>query len=136
MNIIKFENNDGGSLKIFIKDNGGTDFISNDNVREIYLLKDKNNILGYIAYNVISPEAEVLYLLIDKNNRNKGLGYKLLNESLDIMKNEGVSKCFLEVDIENYNAYHLYKKLGFIEISKRMKYYDNGNDSIVMEKEI
>ena len=66
MNIIKFENNDGGSLKIFIKDNGGTDFISNDNVREIYLLKDKNNILGYIAYNVISPEAEVLYLLIDK----------------------------------------------------------------------
>lgn len=136
MNIIKFENNDEDNLKIFIKDNGGTDFISNDNVRKIYLLKDKNNILGYIAYNVILPEAEVLYLLVDKNNRNKGLGFKLLNESLDIMKNEGVSKCFLEVDIENNSAYNLYKKLGFIEISKRMKYYDNGNDSIVMEKEI
>ncbi len=136
MRVQEFNLKEKESLRLWIKNNKGTDFISNDTVRKIFLLKDIDIIIGYIAFNVVSPEAEVLYLLIDEGYRNKGLGYRLLNETLNILKDNGVSKCFLEVDTDNLYAYKLYKKLDFKEISRRIKYYDNGHDSIVMEKEL
>ena len=57
------------------------------------------------------------------------------------MKNTGQGKSipgtssenvFLEVRTANFSAQALYKKMGFIPVAIRKKYYDDGEDAIVM----
>ena len=43
---------------------------------------------------------------------------------------------FLEVRSSNTPAINLYKKAGFTNLSVRKKYYDDGEDAVVMAKEL
>ncbi len=53
--------------------------------------------------------------------RRKGLAKKLILKSLEHAKSNNAKKCVLEVLEENYPAYNLYEKLGFIHFDTRMK---------------
>jgi cellulose biosynthesis protein BcsQ len=52
------------------------------------------------------------------------------------LKNQGIEKIFLEVRKSNIPAKSLYEKIGYKEISVRKKYYSDGEDAVVMAKEI
>lgn len=75
---------------------------------------------------------------------NKGLGNRLLKESINLLflekkyknRNEIEKQIILEVDENNYNAIKLYLKLGFEEISLRKNYYGLNNHGIVMKKKV
>lgn len=84
--------------------------------------------LGFLLYHEIDKEAEILTICTLPKYRKKGVARSLLSG----IKSK---KTFIDVDVENFAAMGLYKNAGFIEGRVRQKYYENGNDAIMMIKE-
>ena len=80
-------------------------------------------------------EYEILLIYVCKNFRKKGLGKELLNK---IEKNNiRLKKIYLEVSKNNSEGILFYKKMKFIEMNTRKKYFfiKNKNiDALVMVK--
>ncbi len=102
---------------------------------KIWLLKEKNQIVGYIILREIKPEVEILRIGIKKEFQHKGKGSYFLKELINFYKKRGIKRIFLEVRASNLPAYNFYKKMGFKEVYKRKEYYDK-EDAIVMVKEV
>ena len=82
-------------------------------------------------------ECEIYYIEILKEFRGKHFGYNLLRNFLKKLKNLNILYVFLEVRINNIIAINLYKKLNFLYIGTRKKYYYNPTeDAYLMKKDI
>lgn len=98
-----------------------------------YLIAKYNNeIVGYIGVEECYDELSLLKVGVKENFRNYGVGTKLLSYTIDLQKQKGLKKYFLEVNVNNIIAKNLYKKLGFKQVSIRKNYYKNGDDCLVM----
>ena len=88
---------------------------------------------------ISSEESHLLNIGIEKTSRGSGYGEKLLKKMITAAEVMGSKKIILEVRISNTVAYHLYKKLGFVEIGIRKKYYrlpEGREDAFVMSKNL
>ncbi len=72
---------------------------------------------------VIELEAEIITLVVDSNFRNKNIGTRLLDKTLENLRLKKVKKIFLEVSEKNIAALKIYKKFGFIKYGIRKNYY-------------
>ena len=63
-------------------------------------------------------------MAVHPSQQGKGIGYKLLDESISLLKNDPV-QIFLEVRESNTAAIGLYEKSGFHQIDLRKNYYPN-----------
>jgi len=59
------------------------------------------------------PGAERL-LAVNPRFQNRGIGYKLMEESIIWGRSHGANRSFLAVDKQNETAIRLYNKFGFI----------------------
>ena len=66
-------------------------------------------------------------------HQHQGYGEKLLYHVMD--KLDEYSSIFLEVRKSNFPAINLYLKFGFSELGIREKYYNDGEDAIIMKRE-
>ncbi len=73
---------------------------------------DDNHVFGYIDEN--TPEIGIAVL---QEYRGKGIGTRLMNETIQHAKNNGIKKLSLSVDPNNF-ALKLYQKLGFKKVSE------------------
>ena len=96
--------------------------------------KDNKKVLGYIGAYVIEGEMEILNFVVDKAHQRRGIGTLLFNELLKRYPN--TLSIILEVRENNEQGINFYKKNNFNVISKRKHYYKNGDDALVMMKEI
>ena len=93
------------------------------------------NLVGFLTFSKSIDFCELMDVLVDKNYRRQGIATMLINYLVDSVK--GVSpKIFLEVRATNDSAINLYQKHGFIKTSVRKKYYSDGEDAVIMEKEL
>ncbi len=95
-----------------------------------------NKIVGYIIYHIIIDEAEILNIVIDNNFKRQNLGKYLLEQTLEDISKQNVKKIFLEVGEKNIPAINLYLKCGFEQYNKRNNYYKNGENAILMKKQL
>ncbi len=96
--------------------------------------KTKKRILAVLLGRIAADEAEILKLSVAEFARNKGLGYQLLDFSVNYCSTRGVKNCFLELRESNEAARSLYEKLGFITAGTRRNYYDGPvEDAILMQ---
>ena len=96
----------------------------------INLIAMQGNIpVGYVSVSSVIDESEIRKIVVAKDFRQKGIGYTLMCEVLDRLKNNGTSTVFLEVRSNNLPAKKLYEKNGFIKIHERQKYYNDGADA-------
>ena len=93
------------------------------------ILKENNEIIGYLYYSDIYERAEINQFEINKIHRNCGKGNSLLNKMIEIVEKD----ISLEVKVDNYPAISLYEKNGFERKAIRKGYY-NGIDGILMER--
>lgn len=84
-----------------------------------YCIDDK--IVGTLVYEDIFDRFEVDYIVVDSQYRCQGIATKLLKSIINL-KPENIT---LEVREDNIPAINLYKKLGFVVVSKRERYYGN-----------
>ena len=90
----------------------------------------ENQQLSAVAiFSQIFETAELLYICIDVSKHNKGLGFKLLENSIYYLAQLQITEIFLEVDVNNHSAIKLYHKLKFRKISLRKNYYKKTDGS-------
>lgn len=108
--------------------------VLDDPFLECYGYYLENDLVSFISFSIQYDRAELNYIWTSDNFRNKGYASELLNFMVE--KCLGLTNITLEVDVNNKNAINLYKKYGFIDVSTRKKYYSNGNDALLMMKEM
>ncbi|MDH0563887.1 ribosomal protein S18-alanine N-acetyltransferase [Acinetobacter courvalinii] len=87
-----------------------------------------NQVVGFCILQPVLDEANLLLMAIHPSQQGKGLGYKLLDQSIQQLKNNPI-QIFLEVRESNTAAIRLYEKTGFHQIDVRKNYYPNPDGS-------
>lgn len=90
---------------------------------------------GFIHIQVIYEAIDIINIVVDKDKRNQGIGNELLNYVLNVYKGNNYY-IILEVDEKNSLAIKLYEKNGFSVIDKRLNYYKNGNNALIMKRDV
>jgi ribosomal-protein-alanine N-acetyltransferase len=81
------------------------------------------HISGFIVGRGFLDEGEILNLAVRPQLRRNGSGTVLVQALLEAFWQEHMQRVFLEVRESNVAAIELYKHMGFQEIGKRTKYY-------------
>lgn len=97
---------------------------------------EDGEILGYGGLTVGVEEAEIDNIGVAEFYRGGGIGRHLLGMLVKYAKDRKLSKLFLEVRVSNTAALLLYLRAGFKGLYARPRYYPDGEDAIVMVKEL
>ena len=101
------------------------------------ICKNNSEIIGFIIFSPINPEAHILSISVIKKIQSKGVGTLLLRSMLDQCKAMNYKKIFLEVRTSNLQDINFYQKFGFINDAIRDNYYtDNSEDALLMSLSI
>ena len=92
------------------------------------VIEEDGKVIGFCILQPVLDEANLLLMAVDPDFQGKGYGYKLLEESINLLKNSPV-QIFLEVRESNVAAIALYEKAGFHQIDLRKNYYPNPDGS-------
>ncbi len=93
--------------------------------------EEDGDVVGYIGL-WLTDIGTILNLAVSKEYRNKSIGSKLIEETINVFSNNGINQISLDVRISNDIAINLYKKYKFKQVLIRKKYYDNNEDAILM----
>lgn len=102
---------EGGAVRVTVSDEGGVN--------------------GFAVWSLVLDEAEIQYIAVAPECRRRGVATRLIDEIA-----ARASVIFLEVREGNAAARALYKKRGFAETGVRRAYYSDGENAVVMRKEI
>lgn len=91
---------------------------------------------GFLVAWRVADELEVLFVATDPASRRRGVGRALLGRALDEARGEGLARVLLEVAAGNAAARALYAAFGFRELGVRRGYYADGDDAVMMGREV
>lgn len=100
------------------------------------LLEEEGVITAYGAVSVAADEAEIPLICTAEMYRRCGRGKLVLARLEEEAKKRGAKRMFLEVRVSNSSAILMYLKDGFQGIYARPRYYKDGEDALVMKKEL
>lgn len=90
-------------------------------------------VVGYLGSTVILDEAHITTFGVRPDQRRRRVGERLLVTLLNEAVRRGVRRITLEVRESNEAAQALYRRYGFVALSRRRAYYrDNDEDALVM----
>jgi ribosomal-protein-alanine N-acetyltransferase len=92
-------------------------------------------VCGLIIFRIMADEAEILNLAVDSNSRRRGIGSRLISESITACKAAGVKSIYLEVRYSNEAARSFYSRMGFMGAGQRRQYYRQPiEDALVLRR--
>lgn len=100
------------------------------------LLEEEGVITSYGGISTVEDEGELQLIATAEMYRRCGRGQKILTLLIEEAARRGVKRIFLEVRVSNAEAQTLYLKNGFRGIYARTRYYPDGEDAVVMKKEL
>lgn len=104
-----------------------------DNKLARYLVAlDGDEVVGYIGAWAVLDEVHITTFAVDPTRRNQRIGRRLLAALLRNAIDEGGRWTVLEVRESNASAIHLYESFGFRQVGMRKKYYENGENALVL----
>ncbi|KON28425.1 hypothetical protein AC481_01620 [miscellaneous Crenarchaeota group archaeon SMTZ-80] len=112
--------------KCFIRD------IEDKNISHLFIVEHNGEIIGYIICWYYANEIHIGNVAVAPRYQKRGVGKYLLQKIFRQFPEYDLS--FLEVRENNQAAISLYKQFGFKQIYKRMKYYSNKENALVMVK--
>jgi len=96
-------------------------------------LDQDGRLVGYICPLLVVDEGHILNVAVNPAQRGKGIGRLLVEKVLAECRDGGAEFVSLEVRPSNVDAIALYKGVGFVECGRRKRYYENGEDALLME---
>ena len=96
------------------------------------ICKHDSEIIGFIIFSPINPEAHILSISVTKKIQSKGVGSLLLQSMLDQCAAMNYKKIFLEVRTSNLQAINFYQKFGFSKDAIRDSYYTNNSEDALL----
>ncbi len=100
------------------------------------LLEEDGAVTAYGGVNYVEEEGELELIATAEMYRRCGRGKKVLDDLIAEAKKRGVKRLFLEVRVSNTPALLFYLANGFNGLYARSRYYENGEDALVMTKEL
>lgn len=94
--------------------------------------KNREEIIGFICFRILEEESELLNIGVHPKERLKGIGKRLMKFYLDYCIERGVKRFFLEVNVNNFSAFHLYQTFHYQIIGTRKKFYSGEVDALLM----
>ncbi len=96
----------------------------------------EGRISGYLMAWHVADEIHITNLAVLPEERRRGIAVALIRHSLKEAAATGAIWCQLEVRISNAPAKELYGRLGFKPFGIRKGYYRDGEDALVMGKDL
>jgi [ribosomal protein S18]-alanine N-acetyltransferase len=94
---------------------------------------DRDGIVaGFLIGRSAADEFEILNMAVSGAHRRHGIGSKLLESALEVSRQTGISRVYLEVRASNEPAIALYKRHGFTEYGRRSRYYANPVEDAIL----
>lgn len=100
------------------------------------LLEEEGTITAYGGISVVEDEAELQLIATPEMYRRCGRAKKILDDLTSEARRRGAERMFLEVRVSNTAALMMYLGYGFVGVYARTRYYPDGEDAIVMKKEL
>lgn len=98
------------------------------------MLRD-GRVIAYGGMWIMLDEAHITNIAVHPEYRGFGCGSHLLEDMIEVARENGIKSMTLEVRVNNEAALALYKKYGFTDVAIRKGYYqDTGEDAIIMWK--
>ena len=97
---------------------------------------DPSPLAGFLTSWLVTDEMHITNVAVSPEQRGKGVAKTFLEHVLAEIVSAGGKWCQLEVRAGNTAAKGLYLKLGFQNLGVRRGYYGDGEDAIVMGKEL
>jgi len=95
-----------------------------------------SKVVGMAVAWLILDEVHIATIAVLPEFRRMRIGQKLLSALLEDAASAGAKAAFLEVRDSNIAARRMYRKYGFLDVSRRPHYYsDNQEDAILMNLE-
>lgn len=101
-----------------------------------FVLEIDDKVSGYIGVWIDEDHSEIINFYVDKEYQNLGFGSMMLEFVIELCTMSKVPNISLEVRESNLKAISLYNKYGFEYSHKRKEYYKNGEDALVLIKEL
>ena len=91
-----------------------------------YVIKNRDKVVGYCIYYLkptfsfkgFEKQSVIYSIATDRNFRGMGFAERLLENSIEEMKLNGISSILLYVNVNNFPAIRLYEKTGFRAIKE------------------
>ncbi len=97
-----------------------------------YVVADDGDVLGYAGLWLLAPDADVQTLAVTASAQGRGLGAQLLAHLIGHARGHGCRRLHLEVRADNVAAIGLYERAGFAHVRRRVRYYPDFSDALVM----
>ncbi len=98
-----------------------------------------DGVAGYVVSDVTPNHGRgighVKDIAVHPDRRDRGIGSALLARSIGVLKAHGATSVKLEVRASNEGARRLYAESGFEATRRVPRYYDDGEDAIVMVRD-
>lgn len=101
-------------------------------VENVEYLAGEEAVIGSLTLWDVAGEGEIANVAVHPQFWRQGVGRALLQTALDKAAQLGLTRIMLEVRASNEPAQRLYHSFGFVQDSRRPRYYSNGEDAILM----
>lgn len=98
------------------------------------VLEIDGDVCGYMGLWINEETAEIINFYVDKAYQGMGFGSMLLEFAFKLCELSKVQSISLEVRENNEKAIRLYEKFGFQFSHKRINYYQDSTDALVLIK--
>lgn len=97
---------------------------------------DGNTVAGYVGSQTVMGESDMMNVAVSPCYRRQGIAQQLIMELMKKLGERHSHSLTLEVRQSNASAISLYRKLGFVQVGCRPRYYRNPKeDALIMRKE-
>ena len=93
-------------------------------------------VVGYIFGLIAADSVDIANLAVDRAYTRQKIATELLKKFELLAKERQIKRLYLEVRVSNSAALQLYLKNGYIGRYVRQRYYDDGEDAIILQKEV
>ena len=102
------------------------------NPTRYFAAEEDGRIVAYAGVWDIPPEGYITNVAVLPEYRRRGVASQVLQTMIDECLAEGVTDITLEVRVSNDPAIALYRSFGFEEAGVRRRYYQDGEDALIM----
>ena len=103
---------------------------------KVFGLLIANYVIGICVLQIVLDEAHINYFVVNQKYRKKGLGSYFLKYLILKCKKLNINKLLLEVSQNNVQAKKFYNSFDFCTVGTRKKYYKDGSDALLKEKNL
>ena len=110
-------------------------YFNSNNIENYFIIESEGKILGAAGYAYENKQtANICWVFVDPDNHNNGLGTKLVNHCIDILKRDNQLN-IIQLETSNL-TYKFYEKLNFKIQYIKKEYWPNNDDLYFMNMDL